>query len=248
MSKFIIRFDDICPSMNWNAFRLFEEFFDHNPHFRPLLGVIPDNLDSHLCVDKKRIDFWDKVRRWRDLGWTIAQHGHTHQYLRKDGGILKVGNDSEFAGLSYEQQYEKIARGKEILIHENVWQPYFMAPSHSFDKETITVLKKLEFIALTDGYGVFPYLMDGLIVVPQLFGSTINFGIGVYTICLHINSMSQKQIETILAFMRNNAHRFIPFPQALDIRGSTGLTYAARIICTASLRSVRYFRRIANGL
>ena len=240
--QFIVRFDDICPGMHWGNFQRFEAFFAGELRIKPLLGVVPDNRDPKLNVQAEREGFWDQVRHWRDLGWALAQHGYTHEYDLNDGGILKVGEKSEFAGLSYTAQYSKLAQGQLILMEQGVWQPYFMAPSHSFDHNTLRALKSLNFTAITDGYGVYPYELEGIVAVPQLFATPRHFGFGLYTLCLHVNTMSTRQIDTTLGFMRANAARFISFPEALVMRRDDSLAGGVRLLSQFALRGARLMR------
>lgn len=247
MIRFIVRFDDICPGMHWDNFQRFEAFFANEVRIKPLLGIVPDNRDPKLNVQVKREDFWDQVRHWRDLGWTIAQHGYTHEYALNDAGILKVGNKSEFAGLPYSEQYNKLAIGQCILKEQDVWQPYFMAPSHSFDHDTLRALKSLGFVAITDGYGVYPYELEGIVAVPQLFATPCHFGFGVYTLCLHTNTMSQRQIDTTLRFMQTNAARFISFSDALGLRRNDAFASGVRLLSGGMLRGARLLRGLGRA-
>lgn len=247
MIRFIVRFDDICPGMHWGNFQRFEDFFATDRRIKPLLGVVPENRDPKLTVQAERKDFWSQVRHWRDLGWTLAQHGYTHEYALNDGGILKVGNKSEFAGLPYAMQYSKLAQGQRILKEQGVWQPYFMAPSHSFDYDTLRALKSLGFAAITDGYGVYPYELGGIVAVPQLFATPRHFGFGIYTLCLHVNTMSAHQIDTTLCFIQTNAARFISLPDALGLRRNDALASGVRLLSRGLLRSARLLRGLRRA-
>lgn len=222
MTRFILRFDDITPGMAWSKFSIFDKLSDELD--LPLLvGVVPNCLDPKLAVEPPRSDFWEVVRQWSHRGWTIAQHGYTHQYVTQDPGLLvvnKKSKQSEFAGLPYQEQFTKLKAGKDILIAQDVWQPVFMAPSHSFDENTLRALTDLEFRYLTDGYGLYPYRMENLIAIPQLFSNPLHFGFGVYTICLHVNSMSDMQISKIVQYVKKNRHRFISFYEAAHLNSS----------------------------
>ncbi|CAK0752071.1 Polysaccharide deacetylase [Gammaproteobacteria bacterium] len=213
MSQFIIRFDDIAPGMAWSKFDAFERLARQYgiPY---LLGVVPDCQDPKLRVEPERADFWDQVRQWQALGWTIAMHGCTHVYSTEDPGLLGINARSEFAGLPYEQQWQTLKKGKAILQQERVWQSVFMAPSHSFDRSTLNALKTEGFTHITDGYGVYPFEQDDLMMVPQLFSSPKHLGFGVYTICLHINSMNPQYLTKMLAFVQSNRQQIIDFKQA----------------------------------
>jgi len=238
-AKFILRFDDIAPEMAWSKFSSFDALAIELD-IPLLVGVVPHCLDSKLAREPAKDDFWDVVRGWVERGWAVAQHGYTHQYVTKNPGILAIGNKSELAGLSYEDQYVKLKAGKDILVQQGVWQPVFMAPAHSFDYITLQVLADLEFRYLTDGYGVYPYKMGGLTAVPQLFASSAHLDFGVYTICLHVNSMTQSQIQNILWFVRTHRNQFISFDSAVGMRSTSfGVSIASRVVTSVALRIIR---------
>jgi predicted deacetylase len=237
--KFILRFDDITPQMAWSRFDRFDEL-SRELELPLLVGVVPHCLDETLVVEPARDAFWDTVRGWIDRGWCIAQHGFTHQYVTQDPGILRLGRKSELAGLPYEEQFAKLHSGKRILVEQRVWQPVFMAPSHSFDETTLRVLADLDFKYLTDGCGVYPYKLGKLTAVPQLFASPVHFGFGVYSICLHVNTLTEPQIDRVIAFVRKNRTRFISFDDAVNVRNEVpGVALAMRVLTSTPLRAMR---------
>lgn len=241
MNKFIIRFDDITPTMAWSKFSNIEKtMIDLN--IKPIMGVVPLNKDARLVVEPEREDFWSVVKGWRTKGWTIAQHGYTHEYVTTDSGILKINQGSEFSGLPYEEQYRKLKAGKEILSANDVWQPVFMAPAHSFDRSTISALIGLGFKSLTDGYGVYPYMIENIRAVPQLFSLPVHFGFGVYTICMHVNAMTIEQISEIDSLLRKNHSRFVSFDEALAMKSSPVISHAVRYFSKVGLRTARGLR------
>lgn len=232
--------------MAWSAFSAFDQL-SQELELPLLVGVVPDCRDQKLAVEPARSDFWDGVRAWRERGWTIAQHGYTHQYVSNDSGILGINRRSEFAGIGFEEQLEKLRLGKEIMSTEGVWQPVFMAPAHSFDQNTIKALDELEFRYITDGYGLYPYTISKLTAVPQLFGSPFHLGFGVYTICLHVNSMSHVQIGEIIRFVRTHRDQFISFEEAASIKpGVPGLSAGIRLASSIAMRSIRGVKRMAK--
>lgn len=215
-TRYLIRFDDVVPTMAWSRFRVFDEIADELslPY---LIGVVPECRDPKLMVESARSDFWAWARARRKAGWTIAQHGYQHLYETEGRGLLGIGRKSEFAGLPYEVQFEKLSRGKVILQNEDVWEDVFMAPSHSFDAETLRALRDLNFTAITDGFGFYPYELCGLIAVPQLVARPLGFGIGVETICLHVNTMSDDAIKRIIDFIRTHHKLIISFREAKEV-------------------------------
>ena len=66
-SRYLIRFDDICPTMNWSVWESVESIL-LKYHIKPILAVVPDNQDPQLVVDAPRPDFWEKVRQWQSYG------------------------------------------------------------------------------------------------------------------------------------------------------------------------------------
>ena len=94
----ILRFDDLCPTVNWKIWDQIEVFLIQL-NLKPILSVIPDNRDKaliHGCADE---DFWSRVQSWQARGWTIGLHGYQHCYLTKSPGMFGRVGRSEFAGL-----------------------------------------------------------------------------------------------------------------------------------------------------
>ena len=240
-TRFVIRFDDVTLGMAWSKFAPFDALAQELdiPY---LIGVVPDCRDPALSVEPHRADFWDFVRERVVRGWTVAQHGHTHQYLTAERGILGIGKKSEFAGLPFAEQKEMLATGKNILVREGVWQPVFMAPSHSFDANTLKALDDLGFESLTDGYGFYPYEIKGLMAVPQLFSKPIGFGFGVETVCLHVNTLSVAQIDRQVSTLRARRGSIISFPEALKVVAPAPLI--APVVRVASEVALKTFRSL----
>lgn len=122
-------------------------------------------------------------------------------------------------------------------------QPHTSAPSHSFDRNTLVALRELGFEAVTDGYGLYPYGLEGLTLVPQLFSTPLHAGFGVYTLCLHVNSMSDARLAATLRFMERHTDRLIGFDAARRLRAPSLLAPAARVISSVALRGLRRARR-----
>jgi predicted deacetylase len=241
-ARFILRFDDISPGMDWTRFKVLEGLCAEL-EIKPVIGVVPDCRDKKLSIEPDRDDFWHVIRQLAGRGWTIAQHGYTHEYVTNHAGILGINRKSEFAGLSYEEQHRKLELGKEILVREQVWQPVFMAPSHSFDQGTLGALSQLGFTSITDGYGIYPYSHSGVTFVPQLFASGFNFGVGIYTVCVHLNSMSEHELAKLVRFVRENRTRFISFSDATSARPLPLFAVACRVLTELGLRLFRAVRR-----
>lgn len=249
MAKFILRFDDITQDMNWSNFLKIKEVAEHY-NIKSILGVVPENRDPNLSVHTNNtelttIDFFKIIKDYSIYGDTIAQHGTYHIYTNKNSGLLGINNKSEFAGESYILQKKKLEAGKKILQHYEVWQPYFMAPSHSFDTNTLKALKELGFIAITDGYGIYPYSLEGIILVPQLFGKpTKLIPFGIQTICLHTNSMNAKSLRYLIDFLERNHKSFLNFKYVINMKPK--LSFLQPIAYQSSTYSIKLLRSLKS--
>lgn len=205
----MIRMDDITPDMNWDKFDRIRQIFDKYS-ICPLLGVVPDSKDSDLRYDEPRTDFWEVIRTLQKKGWAIAQHGTNHSYATTNSGLLKINPFSEFAGLPYEEQLENLQRGKKTLEEKGISSCIFMAPGHTYDKNTLKALVACGFTCVTDGLYKKPYISYELLFVPCRLREYRKVN-GIDTICLHSNLMSDTDINELEAFCENNYENIIPF-------------------------------------
>jgi predicted deacetylase len=209
-AQYLLRFDDICPTMNWKVWAEIESVLVER-QLKPLLAVVPDNRDPVLEVDSPAEDFWDRVRGWQDRGWTIALHGYQHRYLTRNAGMVAVRKKSEFAGLLAEAQREKLQCGVEILKRERITPRVWIAPGNTFDATTAALLPEFGIRIICDGYFRFPYnctLSDGaggqVTWVPQQLHYFRPAPAGVWTVCYHHNSWSASQTRKF----RQDVHEY----------------------------------------
>jgi predicted deacetylase len=195
--KCIYRIDDVSPGMNWDYFYVFIDLFKKY-NVVPLIGVVPDNRDPNLKIEaKEEKNFWQIIRSLQREGSVeVCQHGYQHLYLTEGiqlyNRICGFTAQSEFYGLSYKRQYSMIKKGMDILKENGLDVDTWMAPGHSFDNNTVKALKKLEFRAITDGIGVFPYKRKGITCVPQQAWGPEKSPVGIKTICLHLNNADEE--------------------------------------------------------
>ena len=192
MSRYIlIRFDDICPTMNWKEWKRALQVLDHY-NIRPLLGVIPDCQDPELMIDAPRTDFWEYIKELQNKGYAIAMHGYTHKYDTTTHGIVNITPHSEFAGHSYEEQYEKIRRGKEILNMHGIFTDIFFAPAHSYDENTLRALSANGFKYISDGKSNKPFIRYGVMCIPcRSSGCPQTRNHGYYTAVFHVHEWTK---------------------------------------------------------
>lgn len=204
-AKYIFRIDDITPGMNWENFSRIEKIFDM-VNIKPIIGVVPDNQDIKLNWFGSIDDFWWKIKELHEKWWIIAQHGYQHIYTNDNPGLLDINKYSEFAGLPYDKQYEKILAGKLIMEKElGFVSKWWMAPAHSFDEVTCKVLKELGFEYITDGVGIFPFEKFWLKWLPQQIWKPKKQIFWIWTVCLHLNSYSIDFLNLIDDFCKKIA-------------------------------------------
>lgn len=198
----MIRLDDITPDMNMERFHRVKEVLDKY-RICPLIGVVPENRDETLHREESNAEFWSLVKELQDCGWKVAQHGTYHVYETSDSGLLGINPFSEFAGLPYEAQLQKLQAGKKILEDNGIATDIFMAPGHTYDNNTLKVLVECGFKVVTDGLYKKPYYEKGLLFVPcRLRG--FRKPDEVDTVCLHTNLMDEQDVKDLDAFCRDN--------------------------------------------
>jgi predicted deacetylase len=241
MSRFIVRLDDICPTMNW---RRFEHFADQmmQAGVHPLLGIVPDCRDPHLMVDAPRSDFWQVMRDLKNQGWCISQHGYTHVYdsqpqVDPADNLLRRNARSEFAGHPESVQFTRLREGAAIMAENGLATDVFMAPAHTFDLNTLKALRANAFRYVTDGYGLWPYVDHDLIFVPQLFERPLHIGVGKYTLCLHLNEMPDANIAALVQFVKKHRDDFVDFKNAMP--RSDLIAQSARVASSVCIRAAR---------
>lgn len=220
MARYIFRMDDITPEMDWTFFWKYIEMFQ-SLKVKPLLGIVPNNQDRKLMIEKPNSDFWNIMRRLQQENIAdIAQHGYDHVYISESSGILdeRIGFEkkSEFAGLSYRLQYRKIKQGLNILHENGLKTDIWMAPGHTLDEKTLVILYELGFKYITDGIGLFPFKRNNLLFIPQQFWFPQKIPFGVGTVCIHSNNGNTQLLESIRSFIRTEGKNVISFYEATE--------------------------------
>lgn len=219
MVKYRFRLDDACEGMykpNWE--RLTSLFIKYD--VRPCVAVVPLNQDSSLCFKNgyTQSEYQEQLKIWKNLGWTFALHGFEHKYEIFDGGILKINNKSEFAGLDFESQHVKIKKGLAILEDYGLEINYWIAPGHSFDHNTILALKEEGIEFISDGFAYWPYREFGITWVPQQLWKGKRKLFGDWTVCLHPNTMRKKHFERLEKFLEKNKDKVDDFQELIPTK------------------------------
>jgi len=209
MGKFIIRLDDACPTMrveNWNKI----EKILYRYKICPLVALIPDNKDNSLKYEKPDKLFWSKVKRWQKKKWNVGIHGLNHITNTKNSGMMGINNKSEFSRLSYNKQKILLKKSINFFKKKGLKINYWIAPFHSFDKTTLSILRDINSnIIISDGFSFRPFKYLGLKWVPQQLWKFYNIPFGIWTICLHPNTMKLKDFETLKKILKYHNKKFI---------------------------------------
>lgn len=245
-ATYLLRFDDICPTMNWTVWREVEEILT-GAGISPMLAVIPDNRDPELMAEPARVAFWEEVRGWQRRGWAIGLHGYQHRYVTHCAGIVGRNRYSEFAGLPYAAQLAKLRSALAIFARQGVRPDVWIAPAHSFDGNTLDALAECGLRAISDGYSVLPHTdARGMFWIPQQLGRFRSLPTGVWTVCHHHNAWGGEELRQFRGEIERYGGRVRGFEEVvrryagrrekwLD-RASAGLMTLARMGRLAMLR------------
>ena len=214
-AQYLLRFDDLCPTVScarWERFLpLIEEF-----EIRPILAVIPDNLDHSLELSPPDPEFWSGMRALQAAGATIALHGYQHICDSRGQSLLALHRCSEFAGVAEDVQRQWIRAGLEILRDHGLNPKLWVAPRHGFDGNTLRVLREQGIHALSDGFARVPFKRGGLTWIPQQLWAPVDKQRGLWTICIHPNSAGSSLVAQLHLFLRLHAAQFTSVERVLD--------------------------------
>lgn len=203
----LIRFDDLCPTMNHTVWMQVENICNKY-NIKPILAVIPDNQDS-LFAHSYDENFWQHMKALQKLGWTIGLHGLHHTFCSSNSGKMKITSHSEFVPKSYAEQVEIIAEGKRIFAEKGLKIDLFIAPCHSFDENTLLALRKNGISIISDGFYNRPVRdKDGIVYIPsRLWERSRIPQKGFYTICCHAEFWKEDDLshfeELIKKYQKN---------------------------------------------
>ena len=207
-ARYLLRLDDACPTMHWQRWERLGALLDAY-NVKPIVAVIPDNRDADFHIDPPRKQFWTFVAEWHQKGWTIGLHGYQHLYVTDEGGLVPINNKSEFAGVPLEAQRHKIQRGWEIFRSHGLEPTVWVAPGHTFDRNTLLALQSETSIRIvSDGIALNCFARDGFHWIPQQLWRFVRMPFGTYTICLHPNSMGDQAFQHLEQVLERHSRRF----------------------------------------
>ena len=239
----LIRMDDISENMNWALMDKCEKLFDKFK-IKPLLGIIPINKDPELLKFPKNDKFWERVESWKNKGWEITMHGCNHLYTQKSDkkDIFNYGGDSEFYGLDYSTQLNKIKTGLEEFKKREIKVRSFFAPNHIYDSNTLKALKDSDIKIIIDGYGLFPYYKNEILFIPQLFYKEIFLPFGIQSTQMHINEWNDEAYENFEIFIEKNYSKILNLNNIIEIANPNSLQNLTNYLVEKTLKTVRLFK------
>lgn len=240
--KYLIRLDDACETMNWERWLKIEALLDKY-NVRPLIAVIPNNEDDMQKIDVPSGTFWQWVKKLEQKGWEIGLHGNNHVYQTNEGGINPIHKRSEFAGLSLDIQMDKIKKGFSKLKSEGFNPRIFVAPSHTFDLNTLKALKAESSInIISDTIALSPYKKYDFIFIPQQVGSARTISLpGLFTFCYHPNTMNDNAFNKLEDFLIKNNERFTSF-KVLNLSQVKSKTIISKLLSFSYFQFRKIFR------
>ena len=216
--ELFMRLDDACEKRNVENWDRMEKLLDRY-NIKPLVGVIPHCEDPMMENYEVDDQFWNRVESWITKGWEIALHGYNHLAISSWGGVNPVNNRSEFAGLSLDDQKEKIKKGVDVFKKHGIEPNVFFAPSHTFDENTIDALKECSKIRIiSDTIANKPYRKKDITFIPQQSGRVRNLPFHTITYCYHPNTMQENDFEVLERFLKRNQEKFKSFPTKQTMR------------------------------
>ncbi|MGC9157405.1 MAG: DUF2334 domain-containing protein [Terracidiphilus sp.] len=240
-AQYLLRFDDLCPTMNharWRRFQaLIEEFA-----LCPILAIVPDNRDEELKLDAPDPEFWARMRAMEAAGATIGLHGYRHLCQNRGRSLVSLHARSEFAGAPEATQRLWIGEGLRILREHGLNPRVFVAPRHGFDHATLSALRNEGIRLISDGFARAPFVRGGLTWMPQQLWDPREKSRGLWTICVHSNSATEAQVSVISAFLRAHAAHFTSVDRVLSELFPAQLGLAEELRAASALGRIRLAR------
>lgn len=246
-AQYLLRIDDLCPTVSaerwarWQA--LIEEF-----RLKPILAVVPDNQDAELQVSPPDPAFWERMRDLEAAGASIALHGYRHLCGSRGRSLVNLHRTTEFAGVPGETQRAWIAEALRILHSHGLNPTVWVAPRHGFDTETIFALRGQGIAILSDGFASVPFVRDSVTWIPQQLWGPVKKAHGLWTICIHPNTASDAEIESMRSFLATHAAQFTQAARAIADFQPTTLTLFERIHAVCALRRFKLSRVVRRIL
>jgi len=247
-ARYLLRIDDLCPVVRREPWLRLAALIDEL-HLKPILAVVPDNRDPELCTGSPDESFWGQIHDLRRKGAAIALHGYRHLPWSRARSLVPLHDESEFAGVCALTQRTWIRAGLKILRGHGLDATLWVAPQHGFDGNTLGALRAEGISILSDGFARRPFLRGGLTWIPQQLWGPVEKHSGLWTICLHPNTITARQFDEFEVFVRGHARQFTSVEKALTEFPPSRLTireWLGENAVYARLAGSRFKREIAR--
>lgn len=214
-AQYLLRVDDLCPTMHVEPWLRLCELMDAFA-IQPILAVVPDNRDPELAVSPPNPDFWWQMREREAAGAAVALHGYQHLCTRQGRSLIPMHRMSEFAGATLEEQHRWIEAGLAILCGHGLNPRLWVAPRHGFDGNTLDALCRAGIEYLSDGLGRVPVRRGGVVWIPQQLWRPEVKRKGIWTICIHPNTITDSDAAALREFLRGHAAQFTNFERVIE--------------------------------
>ena len=246
-AQYLLRFDDLCPTLSigcWQYLQsLVEEF-----QLRPVLAIVPDNRDEELQQSPPDPEFWPRMRALEAAGSTIALHGYRHLCASRGRSLVPLHRMSEFAGVPAAIQQEWIHEGLAILRSHGLSPRAWVAPRHGFDANTLNAIRKEGIDLLSDGLARIPFKHGGITWIPQQLWEPVEKSSGLWTICIHPNTVTDAQFTALHAFLMTHAAQFTSVDRVLAEFNPASLNFAERASAQCALWRIQLAPPAKNWL
>lgn len=242
---FLFRCDDASLDFNETKWIRLAKIFDKYS-VKPMFAIIPENRDTKISYTPPDDNRWELFRNWISNGWAPALHGFQHKFhnINRLRLAMPFYDRSEFAGLSLECQKTKIKSGLKILSEQSIYPEIFVAPAHSFDKNTLHALMSGTSIKyVSDTIAFTPYRYRALKMIPQQLWLPVDKKNGVWTICLHPNTMQERDYTFLELWIKRNQSNIINFEDIKNYQFKDGKSISD-LILTLKFWIVLYTKRL----
>jgi hypothetical protein len=148
-----------------------------------------------------------------------------HKLHFSPAGFARVWRQGEFAGLSLDEQRQRIKTGMRILKENGLAPKAWVAPAHGFDSLTLEALRlESDIRIISDGFTSRAVRRKGFVWLPQQLWRPRRMKAGLWTICLHPNDMGESALEAIRKFISSPGRKF---PDPHDV-ARNAVTYGPR--------------------
>jgi len=213
-AQYLLRCDDLCPTIASEPWQRIQNLIQESG-IRPILAVVPANQDKMLEASPPDSAFWKQMRALQASGATIGLHGYQHLCNSRGTSLVPLHRTTEFAGVPEEMQRKWIRTGIGILRSHGLYPHIWVAPRHGFDCGTLNALCSEGIGLVSDGLGRIPFTQGGVTWIPQQLWQPVEKPKGLWTICIHPNTVTEPELLQLIGFVRKHGRQFTSVDRVL---------------------------------